>query len=120
MLAVPQIEDALKGDRDKSFGDDKWLWYIALAVPITVVTLLAYFAWEILYKRRYLKSLFDSGPRKRGAGREQGFELRELDLEAGGGGALAVGNGGLLAIGNGIGGQNGLVVGGNARAVTAP
>jgi hypothetical protein len=58
MLAVPQIEDALKGENDGSFGTAKWLWYIVLAIPVTVFALLAYAAWEYGYKRKYLKCLF--------------------------------------------------------------
>ncbi|KAK5662161.1 hypothetical protein OQA88_8066 [Cercophora sp. LCS_1] len=77
MLAVPQIEEALKPENDTSFGDRKWLWYIALTIPITVLALLVYVCWECLYKRRYLKSLFGEG----GNGEK---EDEEKDLEAGG------------------------------------
>ncbi|KAK3349557.1 hypothetical protein B0T25DRAFT_548409 [Lasiosphaeria hispida] len=56
MLAVPQIEKAL--DDYGSFGDAKWLWYVVLALPVTFFALLAYAAWEYLYKRKYLKSQF--------------------------------------------------------------
>lgn len=58
MLAVPQIEDALKPENDSSFGDRKWLWYIVLTFPVTIVALAAYGLWEYLYKRRYIKALF--------------------------------------------------------------
>ncbi len=61
MLAVPQIQDALKPESNSSFGDDKWMWYIALALPITAVTLVSYAAWEYLYKRKQLKMLFRAG-----------------------------------------------------------
>jgi len=70
MLAVPQIEKALDGP-DKpdtpdnpnipnggTFGDSGWLWYIVLAIPVTVFALVAYASWEYGYKRKYLKSLF--------------------------------------------------------------
>ncbi|KAK1830136.1 hypothetical protein QBC39DRAFT_331863 [Podospora conica] len=112
MLAVPQIETALDGDHEKSFGDSKWLWYIVLAVPITVVTLLAYFAWEYCYKRRYLEGLLGGG-RGKGSGEvSQGIEMWRLDLEAGNGGGNGGGNG--VAMGGGAGGGNG------GRVGTAP
>lgn len=67
MLAVPQIEDALKEENDGSFGTSKWLWYIVLAIPVTVVALLAYASWEYWYKRKYIKSLFGAvGNRREG------------------------------------------------------
>lgn len=77
MLAVPQIEDALSPEKDASFVDRKWLWYIVLALPITVAALLAYIAWKYFYKRKYLQSLFAEG-------RDQKEEEVEMsDLEAG-------------------------------------
>jgi heme/copper-type cytochrome/quinol oxidase subunit 2 len=80
MLAVPQIEEALKPENNASFSDRTWLWYIVLAVPITVVALLVYISWEYLYKRKYLKSLFGE------SGSEKNDEVEMLDLERGRGG----------------------------------
>ncbi|KXX75724.1 hypothetical protein MMYC01_207797 [Madurella mycetomatis] len=75
MLAVPQIEEALAPERDTNFADNKWMWYIVLAIPVTVVALLAYIAWEYFYKRKYLKSLFS----ERGIGTDGATELTDLE-----------------------------------------
>ena len=87
MLAVPQIEAALDPEKSSTFGDAKWLWYVVLAIPITIVALLAYAAWEYLYKRKYLKSLFsgggEKGDGKGGSGSGGGGSMMEMwDLES--------------------------------------
>jgi hypothetical protein len=74
MLAVPQIEDALKPENNSSFGDRKWLWYIVLTFPVTIVALMAYGLWEYLYKRRYIKALFGVK-----AGNEKGEDMELAD-----------------------------------------
>ncbi|GAB1314523.1 hypothetical protein MFIFM68171_04733 [Madurella fahalii] len=75
MLAVPQIQEALSPERDANFTGNKWLWYIVLAIPVTVAALLAYIAWEYFYKRKYLKSLFG----ERGNRADEGTELSDLE-----------------------------------------
>ncbi len=75
MLAVPQIEDALKPEND-SFGDKTWLWYVVFAIPLTVATIAAYAAWELLYKKRQLRSFFSG--RKRESGKDADLELGEI------------------------------------------
>ena len=81
MLAVPQIEAALDPEKSSTFGDAKWLWYVVLAIPITVISLLAYAAWEYLYKRKYLKSLFSGGGEKGdGKGGNGGGSMMEMEM----------------------------------------
>jgi heme/copper-type cytochrome/quinol oxidase subunit 2 len=74
MLAVPQIEEALKDGNDDSFGHSKWLWYVVLAIPVTIFALLAYISWEYWYKRKYIKSLFGEA----GNGKGDDIELASV------------------------------------------